>query len=104
MAGNERTCPKCRGTNISYQVVQTESAAYTTGKSTVRTKGSKGCLYWLFIGWWMQLLFFPFKIIRAMFPRRGRKVGTATHNTVTRTETNTKTIAVCQNCGYSWTI
>lgn len=52
--------------------------------------GHHGCLYWVFVGWWVEpliLLFItvPRLIFNAAKPR-------------------TKTHAVCQTCGHSWTV
>ena len=77
----ELVCPKCKGTNISVQIV-----------SDTHTK-KHGVAYWLLFGWLISLitwfaLFIPRLIMRII---RGKKVET----------THTKQ-AVCQNCGYSW--
>ena len=74
------TCPKCRSTNVSFQMVQT--GAVTTTKK-------RGCLFSLgrlFLicvtcGLWL------------VFGRKKEKSRT--------TYSHTK-VAICQNCGYQW--
>ena len=39
------TCPKCKSENIQVQAV-----------NEVKEKRKKGLLYWLFIGWWWELI------------------------------------------------
>lgn len=82
--GGGMRCPRCGGTYVSVQEVQN----YVT-RTPVRA-GHHGCLYWVFIGWWAEPLIFIFStvprlIFNAVKPR-------------------TKTHAVCQTCGYSWTV
>lgn len=52
----ERTCPKCGSPNITYQREQTASIGAGTNKVMIQeakeAKESKGCMYWLAIGWW----------------------------------------------------
>ncbi|MDJ1122471.1 hypothetical protein [Kribbibacterium absianum] len=82
--GSGMRCPRCGGTYVSVQEVQNHVA-----QTPVRA-GHHGCLYWVFIGWWVEpliLLFItvPRLIFNAAKPR-------------------TKTHAVCQTCGHSWTV
>ena len=75
-------CPKCGSENVSVQAV-----------THVKTAGRHGCLYWLFVGWWLQpilwLIFtLPMIIIAIFSPKR---VKSKTHSE-----------AVCQNCGKRW--
>lgn len=93
-------CPKCKGTNISYQVIQSGSVGASTNKVVVETKvkKSKGCLYWCIIGWWMEpmiwLFTVPFKAIFGGKSKAGLNVNAS--------KIISKTKAVCQNCGYTW--
>ena len=51
-------CPKCGSENITYQREQTGSIGAGTNKVVIeQPKKSKGCLYWMFIGWWWKLFF-----------------------------------------------
>lgn len=75
-------CPKCKSTNVTVQAV-----------GNVRSKG-KGCLYWLLIGWWLELILwlcFTIPMIFAKLFGGGKKV-----------QTTVESHAICQNCGYSW--
>lgn len=76
-------CPKCKSNNVTVQAV---AHVYTKRKSL---------LYWLFIGWWLNLLLWVFvtlpKLIFSMF---GSK----------KIKTKVKSHAVCQNCGYTWKV
>lgn len=93
-------CPKCGGTNINYQIIQTGSVGAGTNKVVIEpAKRSHGLLYWfscvwmfkfawwLMVGWWWRLLFGG--------KRRGGLNFNASHNT-------NKTMAICQDCGHSW--
>ena len=78
------TCPKCGSNNVNVQAV-----------AHVKTKG-KGCLYWLIIGWWLELLLWAFLTIPMIFAKLFGGKG--------KVKTKVKSHAVCQNCGYSWKI
>lgn len=72
-------CKKCGSENVNVQAV-----------THVSNKG-KGCMYWILIGWWLELfmwmfLTLPMLIIQIFKPK---KVKSRTHSE-----------AVCQNCGY----
>ena len=97
---NRVCCPKCGGTNINYQREQSGNVgAFTNTVYVKEPQKRRGCLYWvcclwlfellywLFIGWWWNLLF-------------GRK----RHGGVgfNANKAFNHTVAVCQNCGYSW--
>lgn len=101
-----KICPKCGSSDISYQVVQTESVSKTKGSTTVKTKRSKGCLYWITFGWFVGLMKFIYAItigwIVALFPHGGGKAKVAEHTATTTTKTKNETKAVCQHCGYTW--
>ena len=78
------TCFKCQSDNISIQ---------TVGIS--KSKG-KGILYWVFVGWWLELLLWLFLTIPMLFFKLfggGKKV-----------RTTVKSFAVCQNCGHKWQV
>lgn len=76
-------CPKCGSENVNVQAV-----------THVRDK-KHGCVYWLLIGWWLELfmwifLTLPWLIIKIFKPN---KVNSKTHSE-----------AVCQNCGKRWRV
>lgn len=76
-------CPKCGSSNVNVQAV-----------CTVRNK-KHGILYWLFIGWWLEIfmwlfLTLPWLIIKIFKPKG--------------VTSKTKGKAVCQNCGKIWNI
>lgn len=79
------TCPKCKSTNVIAQAV-----------TTVKEKRKKGLFYWIFIGWWWEILawilFGIFKLLHVLFSKK------------TKTVSRVKTVAVCQNCGYKWDV
>lgn len=82
-------CPKCNSENVTVQMI--------TEQKLKETKKKHGCLYWLFIGWWLKpllWLFFtvPMIIIAICRPKKQEIV------------TNTKKMAVCNNCGNSWEV
>lgn len=77
-------CPKCGSENVNVQAV-----------AHVSNKG-KGCLYWVFIGWWLEIILWLFLTIPMLFAKLfGGKGGV---------KTKVKSHAVCQNCGYQWEI
>lgn len=76
-------CSKCGSENVNVQLV-------------TKVKNKKhGIIYWLFIGWWLELfmwffLTLPWLIIKIFKPK---KVTSKTHSQ-----------AVCQNCGNAWNV
>lgn len=77
-------CKKCGSSNVSVQAV-----------SHVNTK-KKGILYWLFIGWWFELLMWIFLTLPMLIFKlfgRSKKV-----------KTKVKSHVVCQDCGYQYQI
>lgn len=76
-------CPKCGSDNVNVQAV-----------SEVKTK-HKGCLYWLFIGWYVEpILWLCFTIPMLFAKLFGSK----------KVHTKVKSYAVCQNCGNRWKV
>lgn len=80
-------CPKCQSNIIQVQAVS----------NTYSIKKGHGCAYWIFIGWWLELILWIFftipRILIALFMPKRQKIVSEAH-----------TIAVCQSCGYSWNI
>lgn len=78
-------CKKCGSENVNVMADHTEKA-----------KGRHGIIYWLFVGWWLHPLMWlvatlPMFIWRIIRPNR-------------KTKTVTHTMAVCQDCGYTWEV
>lgn len=76
-------CPKCGSENVNVQAI-----------SIVQNK-KHGCLYWLFIGWWLEAIMWlfltlPWLIIKIFKPNK--------------INTKVKSYAVCQNCGHKWKV
>ncbi|NFH99498.1 hypothetical protein FDB15_03955 [Clostridium botulinum] len=76
-------CKKCGSENINVQAV------------THIKNNHKGIMYWLFVGWWLEMMLWLFltipKLIYELF--KPNKIKTKTHSEV-----------VCQECGYRWEI
>lgn len=95
-------CPRCGSSNIIYQREQSDTFGIATNKVVIqKNKRSKGCLYWLFIGWWWT----PIYILligwwKSLLFGGHQKSGT---NYYMSTSINS-TIAVCQGCGNSWKV
>ena len=80
-------CPKCESENVNVQMV-TETKLKTKHHSI---------LYWIFIGWWLEIILWFFltipRLLAAMFGHKKQKL-----------VTKHKSMAVCQNCGYNWKV
>ena len=78
-------CVNCGSSKVNVQIIN----------ETHFVKKGKGCLYWLFIGWWLELLlWFFFTVPRLLFALFGHKKQSVVNNQ--------KRIFVCQNCGTTW--
>jgi len=79
-------CPKCKSDNITIQAV-----------TEVKEKAKHGVIWWLFIGWWWEMILWIFlflpRLIIAIFGGRRKKI-----------VSTTKTMAICQNCGNKWEV
>lgn len=80
-------CPKCGSENVTVQMVT---------ETNLKEK-KHGILYWVLIGWWLKPILWLFltlpMIIIAIFKPKKYK-----------TESHTKKMAVCHNCGKSWKV
>lgn len=78
-------CPECGSQNVTIQAVE---------EFQLKTK-HHSIFYWLFIGWWLELLLWIFltipRLLIAMFGHKRQKL-----------VSTTKSICVCQNCGHHW--
>lgn len=104
---NQRTCPKCGGTNISYQ---RETVGNIGGSFHSFSHNKKhGCLYFLIIGWWIWIFKFIFGILKIimtgglslLFRKNKNKT---TGKTISASKSINRTVAICQNCGNTWKI
>ena len=97
-----RVCPKCGSPYIQYQREQSGPCGVSqSGVTIMAPKKRKGCLYWLFIGWWWEPTYWV--TIgwwwRLFFGGRRKKGWN-----LNASETINHTVAVCQNCGHSWKV
>lgn len=79
-------CPRCGSSNVMVQAVT----------EVKEVKRKKGCAYWLFIGWWFEFImwfFLTFIRLLMLIFRRNTKV-----------VSETKTVSICQNCAYRWSV
>ncbi|GAA0107381.1 hypothetical protein [Clostridium tertium] len=76
-------CSKCGSENVTVQAV------------TIVKNKKHGCVYWLLIGWWLEIfmwlfLTLPWIIIKIFKPNK--------------ISSKVRSQAVCQNCGNSWKV
>ncbi len=97
----QTTCPKCGGTNITFQREQTGSIGAGTNKVTIQTEKGHGCLYWVIIGWWWKLLYFiAIGWWWNLLFKRHSLGGINVH----ADKAINQTVAICQNCGNTWKV
>lgn len=93
-------CPRCGSTNISYQREQTANFGAGTNKVVIQqVKKSKGCLWWLCVGWWWIPLYWLL-IGWWWRPLMGGRTNSGLNFNASKSIN--RTMAVCQNCGNSW--
>ncbi len=98
--GNQLKCPKCGGLNVTFQREQTGSIGAGTNKVVIhQAKKSKGCVYWCLIGWWLEPCYWIcFGLWKNLLFGGKSKSGINIHGE----KSINRTMAICQNCGYSW--
>ena len=78
-------CPMCGSNNVSIQMIS---------ESRMAKKG-RGLLYWLFIGWWLEIwlwtCFFFIRFLIWIFGSKRQKI-----------VNDRSVVKVCQNCGKTW--
>lgn len=81
-------CPKCNSENVK---VRREKTGEVQGTYTKKKK--HGAVWWICVGWWLVLLDICTLGIAHLFIKKKGTRGTASlwH-----------TVAVCQDCGYTW--
>lgn len=95
-------CPKCGSENVTIQREQTASIGAGTNKVVIQqTKKSKGCLYWMMIGFWFEPMYWLLFgwWWRLFFGGKSRS-GINFH----ADKTINRTMAVCQECGNTWKV
>lgn len=80
-------CTKCSSDNTQIQMLS----------ETITKRKRRGLLYWLLIGWWLELILWfcltiPRFLIALFIPKR------------TKTINRNFKVVVCQKCGHSWEI
>ena len=95
-------CPKCGSENVTVQREQTGSIGAGTNRVVIeQAKRSKGCFYWVCIGfWWEPIKWLCFDLWRNLF-FGGKKRGGLNFKA---DKVLNKTIALCQDCGHSWKV
>lgn len=108
---NNGCCPRCGANCISYQREQVATVGTSKYKfKEVGVKKKHGVMYWIFLGWWIWM----FKLVYEMFRwlimactlglvGRKKKPGVS-GKAISANKSINCTMAVCQNCGYSWKI
>lgn len=95
-------CPKCKGDYIVYQREQTGSIGAGTNRIVIQpAKKSRGCLYWLCIGWWLKPMYWLTIGWWWGLLFGGRTKSGLNFNA---SKSVNRTMAICQNCGYSWKV
>lgn len=79
------TCPKCKSTNVSVQVVT---------ESKLKTK-HHNIIWWIIVGW----LWIPVKWVVLTIPALLAKIFIPKRQKLKQKHV---TMCVCQNCGHSW--
>lgn len=78
-------CPRCSSQKIDVRIVP----------QTISVQQSHSTAYWIFIGWWLEILLWVFlfipRLLIAIFVPKKQKV--ITYN---------EKILTCQNCGFCW--
>ena len=94
-------CPNCGSTNISVQLIDNATVGASQNKVVVvEPKKSKGCLYWIVIGWWWVLISKPISwLFHTFFGGKTRSGVNLSANKIIH-----KKMAICQNCGHSWKV
>lgn len=96
---NGISCRYCGSTNVLIQKERISNVGVAQNKVVIeKPKSSKGCLYWLIIGWWWEPIWFIcFGWLGLLFGGK-KKSGL---NWSANKDINVVT-AICQNCGKSW--
>lgn len=95
-----KQCPRCGSENIIYQREQTGNIGAGTNKVVIQpAKKSKGCLYWLLIGWWWKPMYW---LLIGWWWRLLFGGGIRSGLNFNANKSLNRTVGVCQNCGHTW--
>lgn len=95
-------CPKCGGQNITYQREQVGGVGASTNRVVIqKPKKSKGCLYWLLIGFWLEPMYW---ICIGWWWRLLFGGGNHGGLNFNANKTMNQTVAICQSCGHTWRV
>lgn len=101
-SNNSPRCPRCGSNNITYQREQSGNIGAAQNTVVIKEpRKSRGCLYWLFIGWWLMPMYWLLIGWWWSLLFGGKKRGGINLHA---DKAINKTIAVCQNCGNSWKV
>ena len=95
-----KKCPRCGSENIMYQREQTGNIGAGTNKVVIQpAKKSKGCLYWMLIGWWWKPMYW---LLIGWWWRLLFGGGIRSGLNFSANKSLNRTVGVCQNCGHTW--
>lgn len=95
-------CPRCKSEFVNFQRESTGNIGGGTNRVVIQqAKKSKGCLYWIAIGWWWVPMYW-LMIGWWWRPLFGGKTRGGLN--IHANKTLNRTMAVCQSCGYSWKV
>lgn len=98
----QKICPKCGSTKISFQREQSGNIGAGTNTVVIKeARRSRGCLYWLCIGWWWRPMYWICIGWWKNLLFGGKSRGGIN---IRANKTLNKTVAVCQKCGHSWKV
>lgn len=80
-------CGRCSSNNVTIQVIDEQN----------QEPKKHGILWWLFIGWWWFIVKWTFFTIPAL-------IFALLVDKDKNTKNKYKRVAVCQNCGHTWSI
>lgn len=87
------TCKKCGSSNVTFQ----RETTATVGGAKHTIKKGHGIIYWVCIGWWWKPLIIISTCGLSLLHKKKAKA-----TTVSASKNINRTMAVCQDCGYSW--
>ena len=97
----DKKCPKCKSNNITFQREQTANIGLGSKKVIIQNETRKhSCFYWFFIGWWLKPIYWLIIGWWWNFFFKTKRSGLTIH----ADKYLNHTVAICQNCGFSWKI
>lgn len=98
-------CERCGSDNISYQREEIGSFGGSVGSFE---ENGHGCLYWIIFGWWIWIFKVVWWFLKVALTGglslifSGKK--SKRMKSMSASKSINRTIAVCQNCGYTWKV